>query len=193
MKGRLDGDHLRRAVLYAIERQRGELLLTHRALHDHLTGLPNSTLFLDRLTLALGQSARETLSVAVLFLDLNGFKSINDGYGHAAGDLVLKGVAKRLLSSLRPGDTAARFGGDEFTMLSTGVRKASDATGLADRLIKAMLPPFDIGTTEVEMSASIGITLARGQGRSADAVVAAADDAMYRAKHNGYRGYVLST
>lgn len=141
MKGRMDGEHLRRAVLYAIERRRGELLLTHRALHDQLTGLPDSTSFLDRLTLASAQSVRQTLSVAVLFLDLNGFRSVNDGYGHAAGDRVLKDLAERLLSSLRPGDTAARFGGDEFTMLSCGVRHATDATSLADRLIREMLFP----------------------------------------------------
>ena len=192
MKGRLDGEHLKRAVLYAIERQRSELLLTHRALHDHLTGLPNSTLFLDRLTLALAQTARHPLWVAVLFLDLDDFKSVNDSHGHAAGNLLLQGVAKRLLASLRPGDTAARFGGDEFTMLSGGVREAADATGLADRLIKEMALPFDLGTTEVDMSASIGIALARGQDKSAEAVVAAADDAMYRAKHDGHLGYVLS-
>ena len=130
--------------------------------------------------------------MAVLFLDLNGFKLVNDAYGHAAGDAVLKSVAQRLLSSLRPGDTAARLGGDEFTMMSPGIRQPADATGLADRLITQMLAPFDIGITEVELSASIGIALARGKGVPAVAVIAAADEAMYRAKRDGHVRYVLS-
>ena len=128
IKGRMTGDDLSRAVLYAIERQRGEAQLAHRALHDQLTGLPNRTLFLDRLQQALEQSERETLSIAVLFLDLNGFKAVNDGHGHAAGDLILRAVGRRLLASVRPGDTAARFGGDEFAVLSLGA-----STGQAQR------------------------------------------------------------
>lgn len=192
MKGRVNGEQLSRAILYAIERQRGELLLAHRALHDELTGLPNRTLFLDRVALALAQSVRDTLSVAVLFLDLDGFKSVNDEHGHAAGDTVLQAVATRLLSSLRPGDTAARFGGDEFTMLTTGVSRVEDVVGLAERLVKRMATPFELGASDITLGASIGIALACGIAKDADAIVTDADEAMYRAKAAGRRGYALS-
>ena len=108
---------LRRAVMYAIERKRLEAQLAHRALHDPLTGLPNRALFLDRLGVALDRSRRNNASIAVLFLDVDNFKQINDSLGHAAGDRVLSGLADRLQSMLRPMDTVARFGGDEFTFL----------------------------------------------------------------------------
>jgi two-component system cell cycle response regulator len=184
IKGRMTGEDLSRAVLYAIERQRGEVQLAHRALHDQLTGLPNRTLFLDRLQLALGQSEREALSIAVLFLDLNGFKAVNDGYGHAAGDLILQAVGRRLLASVRAGDTAARFGGDEFTVLSVsgGTTRAQDATDLAGRLAADISVPFQVGATEIMLSASIGVALAHGSVRNAEAIVADADEAMYHAK-----------
>ena len=194
IKGRMTGEDLSRAVLYAIERQRGEVQLAHRALHDHLTGLPNRTLFLDRLQQALGQSEREPLSIAVLFLDLNGFKAANDKYGHAAGDLILQVVGRRLLASVRPGDTAARFGGDEFTVLSvTGATSpAQDATDLAERLAADISVPFRIGKNEIALTASIGVALAPGSARNAEAVVADADKAMYRAKREQYLNWVLA-
>jgi diguanylate cyclase (GGDEF)-like protein len=195
IKGQMTGEDLRRAVLYAIERQRGEAQLAHRALHDQLTGLPNRALFLDRLQMALGQFDRDALSIAVLFLDLNGFKSVNDGYGHAAGDLVLQAVGRRLLASVRPGDTAARFGGDEFTVLSVSgaAGRVQDATGLAGRLAADISVPFEIGRSEIVLSASIGVTIADGSVRNAEAVVADADEAMYRAKRQKHLNWVLST
>jgi two-component system cell cycle response regulator len=195
IKGRMTGDDLSRAVLYAIERQRGEVQLAHRALHDQLTGLPNRTLFLDRLQQALEQSERETLSIAVLFLDLDGFKSVNDDCGHAAGDLILQAVGRRLLASVRPGDTAARFGGDEFTVLSVsgGTGRAQDATDLAGRLAADLSVPFRVGPNEIRLSASIGVALAHGSVRNADAVVADADEAMYHAKRQEHLSWVLST
>jgi diguanylate cyclase len=194
IKGRMTGEDLSRAVLYAIERQRGEAQLAHRALHDQLTGLPNRTLFLDRLQQALGQFEREALSIAVLFLDLNGFKSVNDDYGHAAGDLVLQAVGRRLLASVRPGDTAARFGGDEFTVLSVSgaTGRSQDATGLADRLAADISLPFHVGANEIALSASIGVAIAHGSVRSAETVVANADEAMYRAKRHKHLSWVLS-
>jgi diguanylate cyclase len=195
IKGRMSGEDLSRAVLYAIERQRGEAQLAHRALHDQLTGLPNRTLFLDRLQQALGQFEREPLSIAVLFLDLNGFKSVNDGYGHAAGDLILQAVGRRLLGSVRPGDTAARFGGDEFTVLSVSgaTGRAQDATGLAARLAADISVPFQIEANEIALTASIGVAVAHGSVPDAETVVADADEAMYRAKRQKHLSWVLST
>jgi diguanylate cyclase (GGDEF)-like protein len=194
IKGRMTGEDLSRAVLYAIERQRGEARLAHRALHDQLTGLPNRTLFHDRLQMALAQSEREALSIAVLFIDLNGFKSVNDAYGHATGDLVLQAVGRRLLAAVRPGDTAARFGGDEFTVLSVSgaAGRTRDATGLADRLAADISVPFQIGATEIVLGASIGVTIAHGRGCNAEAVLADADKAMYRAKGQQHLSWVLS-
>jgi diguanylate cyclase (GGDEF)-like protein len=171
-------------VLYAIERQRGEAQLAHRALHDQLTGLPNRTLFLDRLQQALEQSEREALSIAVLFLDLNGFKAVNDSHGHAAGDRILRAAGRRLLASVRPGDTAARFGGDEFAVLSVSgsTGQVQDATELASRLAADIAVPFQVDANQIMLTASIGVALAHGNGRSAEAVVADADEAMYLAK-----------
>jgi diguanylate cyclase (GGDEF)-like protein len=188
IKGRMDAEHLYRAVTYAIERKRGELLLSHQALHDPLTGLPNRTLFVDRLTLALAQSERRSTSVAVLFLDLNDFKSVNDRFGHAAGDAVLRTVAGRLLSSMRPGDTVARFGGDEFTILSPEIARDEEATTIAERLTVAMAADFEVADGVVELSTSVGIALARGIDKKAAAVIHLADEAMYRAKQQS-QGY----
>jgi diguanylate cyclase (GGDEF)-like protein len=191
IKGRMDAEHLYRSVMYAIERKRGELLLAHQALHDPLTGLPNRTLFVDRLTLALAQSERRSTSVAVLFLDLNDFKSVNDRFGHAAGDAVLRTVAGRLLSSMRPGDTVARFGGDEFTILSPEIARDEEAMTIAERLTVAMAADFEVADGAVELSTSVGIALARGIDKKADAVIQLADEAMYRAKQQS-RTYELA-
>jgi two-component system chemotaxis response regulator CheY len=191
IKARMTGDQLRRSVLYAIQRQRGELLLAHRALHDDLTGLPNRTLFLDRLTLELAQSERRSTSVAVLFLDLNGFKSVNDRFGHDAGDQLLRALAGRLLSSMRPGDTVARHSGDEFTILGTEIAHADDALSIAQRVTETINAPLAMQNDEVRLSASIGIALAHGLGRKAEDVIRTADEAMYVAKREGKAVYLL--
>ncbi len=121
LKSYADGNLLRRAIRYAVERKRAQLKLTHQALHDALTGLPNRTLFLERLWQALARADRSTAGVALLFLDLDGFKPINDSLGHEAGDRVLTLVARRLEGLLREDDTVARFGGDEFMLLCEGL------------------------------------------------------------------------
>ena len=144
----------------AVERRGAEERTRHEALHDPLTSLPNRTLFLDRLEHALVQSRRSDRSVAVLFLDLDQFKLVNDSLGHAGGDELLAAVAPRLEQALRPGDTVARFGGDEFAILIEAVETEHDAIRVADRIAEALARPFVIRGREHFVSASIGISIA---------------------------------
>jgi diguanylate cyclase (GGDEF)-like protein len=188
IKGRVDDHLVSRSVRYAIERKRAEVALAHQALHDALTGLPNRALFLDRLKLALARSARRSSSVAVLFLDLDRFKLINDSLGHEAGDRVLVDVGARLEQALRPGDTVARFGGDEFTALCEDVPSERAVLAIAERMAQAVAMPFPLGDSETFLSASIGIAMAAGDAHDqdlAESLVRDADVAMYRAKERG--------
>lgn len=185
-KGRIDAHVLRRSLRYAIERKRSELQLARQALHDPLTGLPNRTLLDDRLQLALAHSARQESMVAVLFCDLDGFKKVNDEYGHGVGDRLLRTVAARLLSAVRGGDTVARYGGDEFTIVSTELSSDAEATQLALRLRTAVSLPVPMpGGDQVSVATSIGIALATGVAWRPTEVVEAADSAMYSAKRSG--------
>jgi len=168
----------------AITRQRAEHDTRHRALHDALTGLPNRVLLLDRLTVALSQARRSGM-LAVLFLDLDDFKLINDSRGHSAGDELLQGLAARLAGLMRPGDTLARFGGDEFCIVCGGLSGEDEAVRIAQRLIEALALPISLTTGEHFVSASIGISLATGAGRPAEDLIREADAAMYRAKDAG--------
>jgi diguanylate cyclase (GGDEF)-like protein/PAS domain S-box-containing protein len=168
----------------AITRLRAEDDTRHRALHDALTGLPNRTLFVDRLSVALRQSDRRG-AVAVLFLDLDHFKFINDSRGHRAGDELLQELATRLADVMRPGDTLARFGGDEFCIVCDDLGDSDDAVRIAQRLLEALTLPFALTTGEHFVSASIGISLADGVARSAEDLIREADAAMYRAKDGG--------
>jgi diguanylate cyclase (GGDEF)-like protein len=168
-------------VRYAIERGRSELLLAHRALHDALTGLPNRILLLDRLGYALAQSERGDTSVAVFFLDLDGFKGVNDRLGHLAGDALLRGIAGRLLAWVRPGDTVSRFGGDEFTVLVREVTGRDEAVQIAERLTEAVRSPLSVEGEEVSLTPSIGIAMDRGI-RKPEELIERADRAMYEAK-----------
>jgi diguanylate cyclase (GGDEF)-like protein/PAS domain S-box-containing protein len=163
--------------------------LAHLALHDPLTGLPNRLLLRDRLDHDLASAARNGTRVAVVFLDLDGFKEINDTLGHDVGDVVLCTTAERLQEALRPGDTVSRMGGDEFVACSTDVRTEEDAQALAQRLLDAVRPPVLVGDHLLAVGVSAGVTLS-GPGEGSAALLRDADGAMYAAKRAG-RGRVV--
>ncbi|HJR44076.1 MAG TPA: EAL domain-containing protein [Actinomycetota bacterium] len=168
----------------------GQEDLEHQAFHDTLTGLPNRSLFHDRLGHALERQTRDHKPLAVLLVDLDDFKTVNDSLGHAAGDELLKFVADSLSSSLRPADTAARLGGDEFAVLVEDVRGRHDALRVADRIISAMHQKLLIEGKEVFVHGSVGIAITHGN-ESADEVLRNADVAMYAAKSGGKDRYQL--
>ena len=173
------------------ERKAAEQQLLWQAFHDPLTGLPNRALFLDRLTGALARSERRGSAVAVLFLDIDRFKVINESLGHDAGDGLLRSLARRLAGALRPDDTVARFGGDEFTVLCEGVDVDRDPMTIAERLSTALSAPFAVGDREVFLSTSIGIAVATGTTAFPETMLRDADAAMYRAKERGRNRFEL--
>ena len=162
--------------------------LAHQAFHDPLTGLPNRALFLDRLDQELARGRREGPSIAVLFLDLDRFKVVNDGLGHEAGDTVLREVGARFLHTVRAGETAARFSGDEFIFIVRDVGGPADAAAAAQRLLDSLAAPVRCGGQDVTLSASVGIVVP-GPGAGAAAVLRDADTAMYKAKAAGRDRY----
>ena len=166
------------------DRKQAEAALTHNALHDSLTGLPNRTLLLDRIEVALARSARAGKNVAVLFLDLDRFKLINDSRGHAAGDVVLQAVADRLRAAVRPSDTVGRLGGDEFVVICEDAVSIWDATVLGHRLIRTLDAPFEVEGGEIFVTVSVGIAIAE-RTASAEELLRDADVAMYQAKQRG--------
>jgi diguanylate cyclase (GGDEF)-like protein len=182
---------LRRSVRYAIERKRSEVQLAELALHDPLTGLPNRALFLDRLGVALDRSRRTNATIAVLFLDVDNFKSINDTLGHDAGDKVLSGLAHRLRAMLRPMDTIARLGGDEFTLLFEDLASEREVVLIAERISHAATLPIRLEGGEAAVTVSIGIALVVDPSIDPEAAIREADAAMYRAKELGRSRYEL--
>ncbi len=172
------------------ERKRVEDELVWKATHDALTCLPNRTLIRERLINALQRSRRQTESVALLFIDLDGFKAINDSYGHEAGDDLLKVVASRLIEHVRPGDTVGRLAGDEFVVLCDKVEQASALSSLAERINDALRQPVVlVNGREVGVAASIGIALGHGSTHGADDLLRNADTAMYAVKSRGRDGW----
>ncbi len=169
----------------AIERWRSEESIRHNALHDPLTGLPNRTLFLNRLAHVFSRRQATNSSAAVMFLDIDNFKLVNDSLGHDAGDRLLRAIAPRLSEELRPSDTVARFGGDEFVILCEEVTDGRDALQVAERLQEALAKPFDLDGEEHFLSASIGVALANGRYATPEEAMRDADAAMYRAKERG--------
>ncbi len=173
------------------ERKAVEALLTHQALHDPLTGLPNRVLFMDRLTAALAAAHRAGRRVAVLFLDLDGFKIVNDSLGHAVGDRLLVAVGSRLHQELPPGATLARLGGDEFAVLLEGAADPEEPSRLAERLIAALQPSFAVAGHETFVTASIGVAARAPRGATPPDLLREADIALYRAKAAGPGGYAV--
>lgn len=179
-------------VLHDIsERKAFEFQLAHQATHDPLTGLPNRTLLLDRLGVALARARRNERHLAVLFLDLDHFKVVNDSLGHSLGDRLLVEIAKRLGAALRPGDTIARFGGDEFVVLCEELDDRHDAIPLAERLVDSISGPFSIDDSEVFVHVSIGIAFAESAEADPETLIRDADAAMYQAKDRGRARWVI--
>jgi diguanylate cyclase (GGDEF)-like protein len=173
------------------ERHHAEARITHLAHHDPLTDLANRLLLQDRLGHALAHVKRGA-RLALHYLDLDGFKPVNDHLGHAVGDGLLKAVADRLRASTREVDTVSRIGGDEFVLIQSGVREARDAEVLAGRLVAALERDFDVDGHAVSIGVSIGVALAPEHGTTADALMAKADQALYAAKESGRRQFRLA-
>jgi diguanylate cyclase (GGDEF)-like protein len=183
------GIHLYMAVM----QRRVEAMLQHQASHDQLTGLPNRMLFDERLSLALAHTHRYGEMLAVVFLDLDNFKTINDTLGHAVGDRLLQIVAERLRGCLRSEDVLARWGGDEFTLLLSPISNAEDTTKIATKILNVLNAPLKLEGQELHIKASLGIALAPYDGEDAETLLKNADAAMYRAKQQGCNNYQLYT
>ncbi len=189
----LVGDRIHTTVVDMSDRKRAEEQIEFHAYHDVLTKLPNRKLFTDRLTQSLSRARRSGKPVAVMFVDLDHFKSINDTLGHEAGDELLLEMAIRLRANVREDDTVARLGGDEFTIILAELRQAEDAVNVAEKIIKAVQEPLTIEGTSIKISASIGISLFPDDGTDAESLLRNADSAMYRAKESGRNNYQLCT
>jgi diguanylate cyclase (GGDEF)-like protein len=174
------------------EARESEERLRHQSLHDGLTGLPNRALFLDRLEQALARAERRDSDPALLFFDLDGFKQVNDTYGHLVGDELLRAIPARLEGVLRHEDTISRFGGDEFAVLCADLTDPSRVLIIAERLIEHLRKPFVIGDITLQLGSSIGVAFAGGPHETADSLLHAADAAMYEAKRRGGNRYRLA-
>ena len=181
------------AVRDISERKNFEAQIMHQATHDALTGLPNRALFRELLTRAMAQTERAEKLLAVLFLDLDGFKNINDTLGHEAGDALLKVIADRLVGELRKDDVVARQGGDEFTILLQGVNVIQDIVQIADKLLIATARPLHYQAQAIHVTASIGVTIYPFDDMNAENLLRNADTAMYRAKQAGKNNFQFYT
>ena len=175
------------------DRRRTQELIVYQAFHDPLTGLPNRALLMERLNLCLGKARRAGKLLAILFLDLDLFKTINDGFGHKAGDEVFQEVARRLILCVRDDDTVVRAGGDEFIVLLPEIARAEDAAVVAHKLLDAIAQPFSCGGRRLDLTTSIGVSLFPNDGQDSETLLRSADNAMSRAKERGRNNYQLST
>lgn len=183
------GDQLVRSIFSAIARKSSLDHLVQRANYDRVTGLPNRYLFEDRLCHAAAQAERHDRPMAVLFVDVDGFKEVNDRLGHRMGDRVLKRIAERISGAVRRIDTAARIGGDEFAIIVECLERVEDASTVAQKVLDALAEPFTIGNHWVEVTGSIGISLFLFDGTDAQSLLDHADRAMFRAKRAGGNAY----
>ncbi len=175
-----------RGIIHDItERRKTEETIQYMEYHDSLTGLPNRLLFYDRFSQVLAHAKRNQEQFAVILLDLDKFKEINDRFGHGVGDQLLRGVAERLTSQMRDGDTVARFGGDEFLLLLPGMKQIEDLAPLGQKILQAFQQPFAFSGQELSICASVGAAIFPSDGSNRDALVQKADFAMYRAKAAG--------
>ncbi len=193
MLGRENGKLTVSAVRDITERKQHEAQILHQATHDALTDLPNRAFFRELLLRALAQAQRSEKLVAVMFLDLDGFKNINDTLGHEAGDVLLKATAQRIVSVLRKDDVVARQGGDEFTILLQGIHAVPDIIQIAEKLLAAIAEPLRYGHHDMYVTASIGITISPFDDTDVDSLLRNADTAMYRAKDAGKNRFSFYT
>jgi diguanylate cyclase (GGDEF)-like protein len=175
------------------ERKRAEEMISYQAFHDLLTGLPNRTLFMDRLELALTQAKRRNQRVGVMFIDIDRFKLINDTYGHPEGDKLLKDFAQRTRNCLRSGDTLARQGGDEFTVLLPDIHNGEDVSNIARKILSELRLPFSVAEQDFIATISIGIAIYPEDGETPEDLIRNADIAMYQTKSQGKNGYLEFT
>lgn len=168
-----------------IELEQRRVQLEFSALHDSVTGLPNRNLFMDRLNQVQARSLRDRSKFSVFFIDLDGFKNINDTLGHDAGDAVLRAIAEKISGLLRKTDTIARFGGDEFCILSVDINDGEDSEELAARILKAINQPFEYKGHPLKVTASIGISSNTGHQKDLETLINEADQAMYLSKKAG--------
>lgn len=191
VKGKPAG--VRGFVLDITQRKEAEEKIKYLATHDALTGLPSLRLARDRLAMAISQARRDKTAVAVMFADLDGFKSVNDNFGHDAGDYVLKQVAERLISCVRATDTIARVGGDEFLIIATGIHAPDNAKQIAEKIIHLVSQPITFNGNQTGVGISIGIALYSDDGEDMEQLIKAADDAMYRIKNAGKNGFCFAS
>ncbi len=182
IKGQIDFQLLERTLRYAIERKQTEIHLARLAHYDQLTDIPNRILFRDRLEHVIHLANRDKTSFALLFIDLNGFKQVNDSFGHDAGDAIIRICAERLTACMRRSDSVARMGGDEFTLLLSHTENHTDVAHIAEKIIALISEPAEINGYEVVVGCSIGIAMYPQAGRDAESLLKNADMAMYKAK-----------
>jgi diguanylate cyclase (GGDEF)-like protein len=183
---------LRRALAYAIQRKRFESQMIHQANHDSLTGLSNRLQFMEKLKVAVAKHQRYNMAVAVLMIDLDGFKAVNDHYGHSLGDALLKEISQRLVLSMREEDEVARFGGDEFLVLLENIGEESQILSIAQKIQENIKRPFVYENIQIEVGSSIGGSYARAWDTlTTDQLLQRSDEAMYAAKKEGKNKFRL--